>query len=101
MTRKEKRATMLRLVEAWKESGLTQTEFALKNNVAPSKFKYWIGKSNQSTHDDFSADFIQIPASPINFGSQEKEIRLHYPNGTWMSLPVDTPVAVLKTLVVL
>ena|SRR5690606_9563924 len=101
MTRKEKRATMLSLVEAWRESGMTQTEFAERNNIPPSKFKYWIGKSNQSAHDDFPSDFIQISASNTDFRSQGKEIRVHYPNGTWLSLPAETPVAVLKTLLVL
>ncbi|MBW6481191.1 MAG: hypothetical protein K0B37_17315 [Bacteroidales bacterium] len=90
---------MLELVEAWRESDSTQIDFANKHNISISKFRYWVNKSRQPDNENDTAGFLQLSNPNFPIGSSVNEIRLHYPNGTWLSLPAGTPVAVLKTLV--
>ena len=99
MTFQEKRALMFALVEAWRESGMTQNEFASQHNITLSKFQYWVGKYKSIATGDGPAGFVQICSNDTPFSGSGNEIRLHYPNGMWLSLPCDTPVSVLKALV--
>lgn len=99
MTIQEKRAIMLELVETWKQSGLTQIQFAREHNLSLSTFRYWVYKSRRLDVTDASSGFVRLSGNDFSLGSTPGEIRLHYPNGVWLSLPGNTPVSVLKTLV--
>ncbi|KAF5033494.1 hypothetical protein DSECCO2_606120 [anaerobic digester metagenome] len=91
MTRTEKKAVMQALVNRWEESGLSQAKFAVQNNINLAKFRYWIHKQKPLAEGDSS--FIQLNG----FGMQG--INLRYPNGVELTLPVQTPVSVLKSLI--
>lgn len=99
MTLQEKRTSMFELVETWKQSGLTQIEFARDHNLTLSKFRYWVHKSRALGADDASSGFVRLSGNGFSLNGTTGEIRLHYPNGVWLSLPGNTPVPVLKTLV--
>lgn len=90
---------MFELVETWKQSGLTQIEFARDHNLTSSKFRYWVHKSKALDGDDASPGFVRLSGSGFSLNGTTGEIRLYYPNGVWLSLPCNTPVPVLKTLV--
>jgi len=90
---------MFDLVQTWKESNKTQVEFAREHNITLSKFRYWIHKSRVTSGESLSSGFIRISGNGFSMKGANDEIRLHYPNGTWLSLPSGIPVSVLKTLI--
>ncbi len=90
MTRQDKRSMMLTMVEQWQQSGLSQAEFARVQNLTLVKFRYWLRRYRQQ--EDNSSGFIQLNG----FSSQGISIR--YPNGVELSLPVQVPIATLKSL---
>ena len=82
---------MQTLVSQWKDSGLSQARFAEQHNLTLVKFRYWIQKLTPAVDDDSA--FIQIN------GFATQGISLRYPNGVELILPVQTPVAVLRSLI--
>ncbi len=82
---------MQALVTRWEESGLSQAKFAAQNNITLVKLRYWIQKLKPSAEADSA--FIQLNG----FGIQG--INLRYPNGVELTLPVQTPVSVLRSLI--
>jgi hypothetical protein len=81
---------MQALVRQWGESGLRQGKFAAKQSTILVKLRYWIHKLKSATDDDSA--FIQLNG----FGIQG--INLQYPNGVELTLTVQTPVRVLRSL---
>ena len=90
---------MLALVESWLESDKTQIEFAREHGLTISKFRYWVHKCAAQNSDGTSSGFIRVSGNGFSLSGATNEIRLHYPNGVWVSLPAVTPVSALKTLV--
>lgn len=82
---------MQTLISQWKEGDLSQSKFAAQHNLTLVTFRYWINKLKPETDDDSA--FIQING----FGTQG--ISLRYPNGVELMLPVQTPVAILRSLI--
>ena len=82
---------MQTLVSQWKDSGLSQAQFAAQYNLTLVKFRYWIQKLKPEAEDESA--FIQIN------GFATQGISLRYPNGVELILPVQTPVAVLRSLI--
>ncbi len=100
MTLQEKRTSMFALVESWRESDKTQIEFARENGLTISRFRYWVYKRRNISDGNLpSSGFIRIPGNGFSVSGANNEIRLHYPNGVWVSLPSGTPVSALKTLI--
>lgn len=103
MTLQEKRTSMQGEVEAWRSSGMTQAGFARQHNITLSKFRYRVYKirttSNMHQPSASASGFIRLADHDLPFGRSGHEIRLRYPNGVWLALPVDTPAAVVKTLI--
>jgi len=95
MERNKKRKVMSEIVWQWRESGLSQREYALKNNIPFSRLKYWINKYR------LKADFTEAESSFIQLGgiSGTSGICLRYPNGVELTLPDQTPVAIIKSLI--
>lgn len=91
MTRQDKRAGMLKLVEQWQQSGLSQGEFARIQNMTLVKLRYWIGRWRQSSND--TSGFIQLS------GCSGQDISIRYPNGVELMLPARTPVGYIKSLI--
>lgn len=91
MTKIEKSDQMFDMVERWQASGLSQTRFALQEGCHLAKLGYWI-KRHRSSQIETSA-FVQIGGLP------ESSIHLRLPNGIEISLPAQTSVAYLKSLV--
>ncbi|HNX08128.1 MAG TPA: hypothetical protein PKL96_11135 [Bacteroidales bacterium] len=92
MTRKEKSAMKLELATAWQKSGLSQVDFARTNNIKPGTLRYWISKMRQALGEEPS--FIQMTGFSSSYG-----ISIRYPNGVELSLPAQTPAAVVKLLI--
>ena len=104
MTLQEKRTTMLRMVEQWHSSGIPLARFANKKNIPASTFRYWVYKSDGMSKDNNhsvpdSSDFIQLTGNGFLPDEISKDIRLQYPNGVSLSMPIDTPIKDLKKLI--
>jgi hypothetical protein len=91
MTLHEKKTRMDALVADWRESGMSQLEYARTHGIKVSTIRYWIAKSRKSVNP--SSDFIQIGVP----GGQNIHIR--YPHGVEVFLPVQTPAGMLRVLI--
>jgi len=85
----EKRREMEDLIAQWRESGKTQKDFAEEHDIRLSKLRYWIRKSREEREEEGFLSF-SLPG--------ENVIRLLYPNGIELHMPVGTPVSVIRSL---
>jgi hypothetical protein len=92
MSPEEKSIKMTALADQWHQSGMTQTLYALENNISVHKLKYWLYKKRKP--EAISGDFIQLKDFPF---CQDFVIR--YPNGVEIKINANTPIPVIKSLV--
>jgi len=91
MTFEDKRSQMTAMVDLWRQSGLSQTEFSHLQNVKLATLRYWIHKQRQGeTH---GSGFIQLGGLPSS------GISIRYPNGVELILPAQVPAGYLKMLI--
>jgi hypothetical protein len=91
MTLQDKRSMMLTMVEQWRQSGLSQAEFARVQNIKTVKLRYWIHKHR---HNEFNGSgFIQLN------GMASSGISIRYPNGVELVLPLEVPAGYIKMLI--
>ena len=82
---------MLTLVEQWRQSGLSQAEFARIQNIQTVKLRYWIYKHSKAEYNN--PGFIQLNGLPSS------GISIRYPNGVELILPVQVSAGYLKSLI--
>ena len=58
MTLQEKRTMMLSLIARWKESGMSQVDFARSHQVELTKFRYWVSRQRKDQRG--APDFIEL-----------------------------------------
>jgi hypothetical protein len=90
MTLHEKKTKMDALVADWRESGMSQIDYARTHGIKISTVRYWIAKSRKS---GIQSDFIQVGV-PVG-----QNIRIRYPHGVELILPVQSPVGMLRMLI--
>ena len=80
-----KREEMLKLVEEFKCSGMTQRDFGVSKGIGFHKFNYWYRKINkeQAVEDQLGV-FYKVDAR--NDRSKGKDLELFYPNGVKLLL---------------
>jgi len=88
MTKQEKKSMMFSLVDQWRQSGMSQSAFARLQNITLFKLRYWIHKQTEQ-----GSAFVQLN------GFFHQGISIRYPNGVELSLPMQTPAIVLKSLI--
>lgn len=89
------------MVCRWQESGLTQKQFTLQENVSMNNFQYWFKrykKQNNPTEEQ-RGSFIKLPVSEKAERKENVFLEITLSNGTNMRFfnPVD--VSQLKKLV--
>ncbi|TNF45923.1 MAG: hypothetical protein EP310_00880 [Bacteroidetes bacterium] len=94
MTKQEKSAMMISLANRWRDSGVAQEDFARENDITVHTLRYWLYKRKEMKQE--SGGFLQL--SSLTMGN---EYMLRYPNGIELKLPVQTPVAIIKSLIAL
>jgi len=82
---------MLSLVERWKASGMSQSDFAQTHQVNLAKFRYWINAQRKGQSDNSA--FIELN------GFSHKDISIRYPNGVELVLSAQTSLVVLRSLI--
>lgn len=88
---KAQREKMKSYVSQWQQSGISQAEFARKNELNLHGFRYWVSKFRKGSED--VSGFIALT------GFASPHIILHYPNGIELLLPPQTPVSLLNDLI--
>lgn len=82
---------MLYHYQQWKQSRISQVEYATRNQLKIHTFKYWIQKFNKEQSK--SSGFIAIePLLPT-------EINIRYPNGVELALPSQTSLKIIRELI--
>ena len=99
---------MFLAIELWKESGLSQYNYCMQNNLSINTFKYWYKKYPKGQVPQRSKQLrpfipVHIPqvlntASP---GMEAECISIRYPNGLQISCPVSLSIEQLRTLIML
>lgn len=82
---------MLSLVDRWKTSGMSQSEFAQTHQVNLARFRYWINAQRKGKTD--APAFIELN------GFSHQDISIRYPNGVELVLSAQTSVVVLRSLI--
>lgn len=82
---------MFELIEQWKRSGETIKDFVAYQGIALSKFQYWHKKYREQKES--TVGFIQMRSQGLT------DLRLRYPNGVELLLPVGVPSAMIAELI--
>jgi hypothetical protein len=96
---------MFRVVERYRQSGLTQKRFCETEGVALSTLQFWVSryKRHHNTPDN-SRPFVELkaqpPAQPPALAEYDT-IVLRYPNGVTLSLTGAIDLGYLKELITL
>jgi hypothetical protein len=97
MSKEERSTRMIEMVSNWRESGMSQADFAASNNITIHTFKYWLYKLKSGKCNSSGKSFIQLNTMV----PQQEVFVICYPNGVELHSPVQVPVAVLKSLITL
>ncbi len=98
MTKKTKQgrldaSTMFPLMELYEDSEMTQKQFCVEMDLVPHTFTYWLTKyrkSKQPTKKTVVAGkFVELEVeAPKTKGEAVRHMRISYPDGTLIELPV-------------
>lgn len=72
----ELRLEMFRLIEAWKQSGLTQHTWCKQNNITYHRFHYWYKQYRDEQSPSDRSSFVKLDASPVQ-QTMTAELLLH------------------------
>jgi hypothetical protein len=92
MVSKLKQEQMFELVQLWQQSGESAKSFVAHQGIALSKFLYW-RKKFRDQQQPGSGSFIQLHTG------MSADLRLRYPNGVELMLPVNTPAGMIRELI--
>lgn len=93
MSRTENKDHMLKLVQQFHESGISQAEFSKSKGIHLLKFRYWLQKSKECQVKE--SPFVELTGQIL------QNISLRYPNGVEILIPPHTSVQVIKSLIYL
>ena len=97
---------MFRVVERFRDSGLTQKSFCKTEGVALSTLQYWISRykkqnrQNQQSGSGFPELFVELKPQSSK-PSFSNTIVVSYPSGVKLTLHKDVDVTLLKELIAL
>jgi hypothetical protein len=83
--RKLRQEEMAYHIQSWKESGISQHQYCLSNNLRFNTFYYWL-KKERSKNSPITDGFIPIHLQGDPANSVTK-VEIHYPNGVRISIP--------------
>lgn len=83
--RKLRREEMAYHIQSWKESGVSQHQYCLSNNLRFNTFYYWL-KKYRSKNSPLTDGFIPIQVQGDSFNTASN-VEIHYPNGVHILVP--------------
>ncbi|MGO3654979.1 MAG: IS66 family insertion sequence element accessory protein TnpA [Sphingobacterium sp.] len=90
MSKQEKRAKMLSMVEDWKAGGLTQKAFSLLHGINIATLGYWVARSKEPKGHRF------IPITD-SLRKNSEQVEIIYPTG--VRLRVESDLALIAQLI--
>ena len=84
--RKLRREEMAYHLKSWKESGLSQHQYCLSNNLRFSTFYYW-RKKDRRQENPLTDGFIPIRVKGTVSAAADSNIEIQYPNGVRILVP--------------
>ena len=94
--KRDSQATMIGIINEWKESGLAINDFAQKKRLTKTKLQYWIRKLHPEKDQEPSLPaFLEISSGPSHIEASTKEdsqkkgklqIELTFPSGLCLKI---------------
>jgi hypothetical protein len=81
----DKREEMIRLVEEFNMSGLTQKDFSASKGMGFHQFNYWYRKLKRENVNSEASGFIRVDTGRTE--SPTGQFELEYPNGVKLRVP--------------
>ena len=95
--RRTRREEMFALIEIWKESGLSKTEFCTEQNISQPVFYYWMRRYKERKTPSMDG-FIPVCVQNEVSGSTSS-IEILYPNGVRLLLPSECDLSMVRSLI--
>jgi hypothetical protein len=86
---------MFALIRQWQDSGLSQTEFCQKKDIAYSSFHYWYKKFRMAEEIHPEPSFVPVPL-PVSMASVFCTV--HKPGGVSIDFHQPVPVGYLNEI---
>ena len=89
MSKRHKQAKMFPLVKQYLSGDVSQTKFCETHGIKVYNFQYWLSKYKQERagRQDLNHQFIPVELNNSN-DKQDQYIRISYPNGLTIDLPI-------------
>ena len=95
MIKRRNKTTMYRMIQQWKESGMSQAAFCANEKLSESLFYYWHRKYKQENRQ---SNFLPVKLQTENKPTESNIIEIHYPNQVRLVIPGNTPIDVIRQL---
>jgi hypothetical protein len=79
-------------IDAWREAGQTQREYARQHELSIARFTYWKSKFYPST------TMVKDRFVPVRLSATPNSVRVTHPNGMVIECPAGTDVPWLRLL---
>ena len=84
--RKLRREEMAFHLKSWKDSGQSQHQYCLSNNLRFHSFYYWLKKDRKQINTTTTGGFIPIRVQGLATNT-DSNIEIQYPNGVRILVP--------------
>jgi transposase-like protein len=86
-------AVMFPMIKLFVESKMTQKQFCAEMDLVPHTFTYWLNKYRRSIKSKFQSkptgDFVSLNVTSTTPAKESvRQIRITYPDGTLIELPI-------------
>jgi transposase-like protein len=95
MIKRRNKTTMYRMIQQWKESGMSQSAFCTNEKLSESLFYYWHRKYKQENRQ---SNFLPIKMQTENKPTESNIIEIHYPNQVRLVIQGNTPIDFIRQL---
>jgi len=95
MIKRRNKTTMYRMIQQWKESGMSQAAFCANEKLSESLFYYWHRKYKQENRQ---SNFLPVKLQAENKPTESTIIEIHYPNQVRLVIPGNTPIDFIRQL---
>jgi hypothetical protein len=96
---KQTQQDMLRMIGAWKQSGLSQKAYCEQNNIRYYVFHYWYKRSRDLQDAVEDATFVPLNIKPPTFSVSNSAIEVLLPDGKRILFHQAVGAAYLKALI--
>ena len=78
---KQRQEDMLRMIDSWKQSGLTQKAYCEQHNIRYYVFHYWYKRFRGQQDAVEDASFVPLNVKPSTFSVSNSAVEILLPDG--------------------